>query len=67
VSAGAPLRSRTLDHGTEYTSDIEGLRLQHGTELDSPRPSKLVDNGFIEPFNSGLDAERINAHQFNQL
>jgi len=65
LAAGAPPRSITVDHGTEFMSRaLEDWAYQRGVQLDFIRPGKPVENAFIESFNGRLRDECLNVHQF---
>ena len=68
LSAGALLRSITVDHGTEFMSRaLEDWAYQRGVQLDFIRPGKPVENAFIESFNGRLRDECLNVHQFTSI
>lgn len=46
---------------------IEGWVYRRDVQLDFIRPGKLVENGFIEPFNGRLRDECLNIHQYLSL
>ena len=57
-----------VDNGTEFVSrDLDLWAYANEVTLDFSRPGKLIDNGFIEAFNSKLRAECLNAHWFMDL
>ena len=68
LAAGAPPRSITVDHGTEFMSRaLEDWAYQRGVQLDFIRPGKPVENAFIESFNGRLRDECLNVHQFTSI
>ena len=68
LAAGAPPRSITVDHGTEFMSRaLEDWAYQRGVQLDFIRPGKPVENAFIEAFNGRLRDECLNVHQFTSI
>jgi putative transposase len=68
LAAGAPPRSITVDHGTEFMSRaLEDWAYQRGVQLDFIRPGKPVKNAFIESFNGRLRDECLNVHQFTSI
>ena len=68
LTAGAALRSITVDHGTEFQSRaLEDWAYRRGVQLDFIRPGKPVENAFIEAFNGRLRDECLNVHQFASL
>lgn len=68
VGDGTPLRSITIDHGTEFQSRaLEDWAYWRGVQLDFIRPGKPVENAFIESFNGRLRDECLNVHQFTSL
>ena len=68
LTAGAPPRSITVDHGTEFMSRaLEDWAYQRGVQLDFIRPGKPVENAFIESFNGRLRDECLNVHQFTSI
>ena len=68
LTAGAPPRSITVDHGTEFMSRaLEDWAYQRGVQLDFIRPGKPVENAFIESFNGRLRDECLNIHQFTSI
>jgi putative transposase len=63
--ARQPLRSITVDHGTEFTSRaLEDWAYRRGVQLDFIRPGKPIENAHIESFNGRLRDECLNMHQF---
>ena len=68
LGAGAPPRSITVDHGTEFQSRaLEDWAWRRGVQLDFIRPGKPTENAFIESFNGRLRDECLNVHQFLSL
>jgi len=68
IGEAALPKSRTVDHGTEFTSKaVEAWAFYRGVELDFTRPGKPADNGHIESFNGRLRDECLNVHQFLSL
>jgi putative transposase len=68
LAAGAPPRSITVDHGTEFMSRaLEDWAYRRGVQLDFIRPGKPVENAFIESFNGRLRDECLNVHQFTSI
>ena len=68
LAAAAWPRSITVDHGTELQSRVlEDWAYQRGVELDFIRPSKPVENAFVESFNGRLRDECLNVHQFTSI
>jgi putative transposase len=68
IGAGAPPRSVTVDHGTEFQSRaLEDWAWRRGVQLDFIRPGKPAENAFIESFNGRLRDECLNVHQFLSL
>jgi putative transposase len=67
ASRGAP-QSITVDNGTEFASKaIDVWAYTHGVHLDFIRPSRPVDNGYIESFNGKLRDECLNVEVFFTL
>ena len=65
---GAPPRSITVDHGTEFQlRALEDWTFRSGVQLDFIRPGKRTGNAHIESFNGRLRDERLNVHQFLSL
>jgi len=57
-----------VDNGSEVISrELDLWAYAHEVTLDFSRPGKPTDNGFIEAFNSKLQAECLNAHWFMDL
>ena len=68
IGAGAPPRSITVDHGTEFMSRaLEDWAYRRGVQLDFTRPGKPTDNSYIESFNGKLRDECLNVTQFETL
>jgi putative transposase len=68
LAAGAPPRSITVDHGTEFMSRaLEDGAYPRGVQLDFIRPGKPVENAVIESFNGRLRDECLNVHQFTSI
>jgi len=68
IAEGAPPRSITVDHGTEFMSRaLEDWAFARGVQLDFIRPGKPVENAFIESFNGRLRDECLNVHQFMSI
>ena len=64
---GAPV-SITVDNGTEfYSHAMEAWAYQYGVQLDFIRPSKPVENSYIESFNGRLRDECLNVQVFFAL
>lgn len=58
-------RSMTVDHGTEFSSRaLDEWAFRRRVLLESIRPGKPVESGFIESFNGKLRDECLNANQF---
>lgn len=58
----------TVDHGTEFQSRaLEDWAYRRRVQLDFIRPSKPVENAFIESFNGRLRDECLNVHQVLSL
>lgn len=63
-----PLRSITVDHGTEFMSRaLEDWAYQRHVQLDFIRPGTPVENACIESFNGRLRDECLNVHQFTSI
>ena len=53
----------TLDNGSEFCSRaMDVWAYQNGVKLDSIRPARPVENGYIESFNGRLCDECLNVH-----
>jgi len=64
---GAP-ETITVDNGTEFASKAMDLwAYKNGVHLDFIRPSKPVENGYIESFNGKLRDECLNVEVFFTL
>lgn len=58
----------TVDHGTEFTSKaLDEWCYQRSVKLDSIRPGKPTENGFIASFNGRLRDECLNVNEFASL
>jgi putative transposase len=61
-------KSIRVDQGSEFISrDLDLWAYQRGVILDFSRPSKPIDNSFIESFNGKFRTECLNAHWFMSL
>ena len=68
IGTGAPPRSITVDHGTEFLARVlEDWAYRRGVQLDFIRPGKPTENGYMESFNGKLRDECLNVHQFVSL
>jgi putative transposase len=58
----------TVDNGSEFCSRaLDDRAYRNGVKLDSIRPGKPVENGFIESFNGKLRDECSNTELFFSL